>query len=129
MNGNYLLDTNIAIAFLENEAAVVTAIREATNVWLPSIALGELCYGARKSGRPQHNLSHVQALAEQLTIVECGAQTAWHYGEIKEQLRAKGRPIPDNDLWIAAIAKEHGLTLWTRDNHFAEVPDLQLKSE
>jgi hypothetical protein len=72
MNGNYLLDTNIAIAFLENEAAVVTAIREATNVWLPSIALGELCYGARKSGRPQHNLSHVQALAEQLAIVSAG---------------------------------------------------------
>jgi tRNA(fMet)-specific endonuclease VapC len=54
----------------------------------------------------------------------CDAATAREYGRIKEILRAKGKPIPENDIWIAAMAVQHGLTLATRDQHFGEVPNL-----
>jgi len=56
--------------------------------------------------------------------VGCDAVTAQQYGRIKNDLRAKGRPIPENDIWIAAVAVQHGLTVVSRDDHFTEVTDL-----
>lgn len=54
----------------------------------------------------------------------CSATTGNHYGQVKQRLRAKGRPIPENDIWIAATALQYGLTVVTRDGHFNEVEDL-----
>jgi len=58
----------------------------------------------------------------------CQATTAQQYGDIKNQLRAKGRPIPENDIWIAAIAMQYQLTLVARDGHFHEVDGLQVEA-
>jgi tRNA(fMet)-specific endonuclease VapC len=55
------------------------------------------------------------------------AITAQHYGRIRNDLRAIGRPVPENDLWIAAIARQHGLTLVTRDQHFQHIVGLSLE--
>jgi tRNA(fMet)-specific endonuclease VapC len=66
----------------------------------------------------------VEELAEETTVLSCDAGTAAQYGEIKNQLRAKGRPLPENDIWIAAIAIQHGLTLVSRDRHFEEIEAL-----
>jgi tRNA(fMet)-specific endonuclease VapC len=57
-------------------------------------------------------------------VLGCDAVTAQQYGRIKNDLRSKGRPIPENDIWIAAVAVQHGLTVVSRDDHFAEVTDL-----
>ena len=57
----------------------------------------------------------------------CDEQTANEYGLIKISLRAKGRPIPDNDAWIAALARQYNLPLATRDEHFAEVEGVVLE--
>jgi tRNA(fMet)-specific endonuclease VapC len=57
-------------------------------------------------------------------VLACDAETAQHYGRIRNVLLAKGRPIPENDIWIAASARQHGLTLVTRDGHFGSVEDL-----
>ncbi len=57
-------------------------------------------------------------------VLACDADTARQYGTIKHALRLKGRPIPDNDIWIAAIARQYHLMLVTRDTHFAEVDEL-----
>jgi len=59
-----------------------------------------------------------------LSVLACDQATAREYGQIKARLRAKGRPLPENDIWIAAIARLHGLTLVTRDQHFREVEGL-----
>jgi tRNA(fMet)-specific endonuclease VapC len=56
MSGRYLLDTNIIIALFADEVAIKNSLAQADEVFIPSIAIGELCYGARKSGRPQENL-------------------------------------------------------------------------
>ncbi|MBH8563731.1 type II toxin-antitoxin system VapC family toxin [Nostoc sp. CENA67] len=118
MSGRYLLYTNIIIALFADEAVIKNNLAQADEVFISSIAIGELCYGARKSGRPQENLARVDELVANSTVLGCDAETARQYGEIKNKLRLKGRPLPENDIWIAALALQYGLTLVTRDGHF-----------
>jgi tRNA(fMet)-specific endonuclease VapC len=118
------LDTNVIIDLLANDEAVRTMLGEAEEAFVSSIAIGELYYGAEKSTRPEENVSRIDQFAAGTTVLGCDTETARHYGRIKNMLRAKGRPIPENDLWIAAVARQHGLTLVTRDKHFTEIEDL-----
>ncbi|MEA5574914.1 PIN domain-containing protein [Anabaena sp. UHCC 0451] len=60
--------------------------------------------------------------------MDCNIETSRKYGEIKNQLRLKGRPLPENDIWIAAISLQYNLILVTRDAHFQEVENLQTVS-
>lgn len=126
MSGKYLLDTNIIIALFADEAAVKNSLAQADDVFIPSIAIGELCYGARKSKQTQANLARIDEMVANSTVLKCDAETAGKYGEIKNNLRLKGRPLPENDIWIAAIALQHDLILVTRDAHFQEVENLQI---
>jgi tRNA(fMet)-specific endonuclease VapC len=125
MSGKYLLDTNIIIALFVDEAIVKDSLTQASEVFIPSIVIGELCYGARKSGRVGTNLARVDELVADSRILVCDAETARQYGEVKNKLRLRGRPLPENDVWIAALALQHVLTLVTRDAHFQEVENLQ----
>jgi tRNA(fMet)-specific endonuclease VapC len=125
MSGRYLLDTNIIIALFASEASVINNLAQADEVFISSIALGELYFGARKSGRAEKNLERIEEFAASSTIIECDASTARQYGDVKNKLRIKGRPLPENDVWIAALALQYGLTLVTRDAHFQEVESLQ----
>jgi tRNA(fMet)-specific endonuclease VapC len=127
MNGKYLLDTNIVIAIFADEAVVRQKLAGAGEVFVPSIVLGELYYGAQKSARIASNVARVDEFASDNIVLVCDTETARHYGEIKSELRAKGRPIPENDIWIAAIAKQHQLTLVTRDGHFNNVDRLLIE--
>ncbi len=127
MSGRYLLDTSILIALLADETAVKEKLAQADEVFVPSIAMGELYYGAWKSHRVQENLARIDELAGDSTVLGCGIEVARHYGEIKNALRVKGRPIPENDLWIAAIAVAYGLILATRDAHFNELAALMVE--
>lgn len=125
MSGRFLLDTNIVIALFADEAIVKDNLAQASEVFIPSIVIGELCYGARKSGRVEANLARVDELVAGSTILVCDAETARQYGEVKNKLRLKGCPLPENDVWIAAFAIQHDLILVTRDTHFQEVESLK----
>jgi tRNA(fMet)-specific endonuclease VapC len=127
MSGRFLLDTNVVIAVLEGEAVVRDQLAQADEVFVSSIALGELYFGAGKSGSPQTNRVRVDELASANVVLGCDTDTARWYGEVKNALRLKGRPIPENDIWIAAIALQHGLTLITRDGHFNKVDGLMIE--
>ncbi len=120
MSGRFLLDTNIVIALFAQEAAVVRRLDEDTVVFVPSTVLGELYYGAHNSGRAEANKARIDQFAARSAILACDLLTAQHYGQIKNDLRAKGRPIPENDIWIAAVARQYRLTLVSRDEHFNE---------
>ena len=122
--GRFLLDTNIVIALFANEAIVQQRLAEANEVFVPSIVLGELYYGARKSARVEENLARIDEFVASNTVLPSDAATAQQYGDIKSKLRAKGRPIPENDIWIAAIALQYQLTVVARDGHFHEVDGL-----
>jgi len=126
MNGRYLLDTNIVIALFGGEQSVVDKLATAPEVFIPSIVLGELYYGVQRSTRVAQNHTRVDAFAAESVVLSCNANTALWYGLVKNDLRLKGRPIPENDVWIAALARQHDLTVVSRDGHFAEVPDLEI---
>jgi tRNA(fMet)-specific endonuclease VapC len=128
MNGNFLLDTNIVIAIFAQEKTVLQRLAEADQVFVSSIVLGELYYGAQKSGRRAENITRVDEFAASNAVLDCTTRTANIYGEVKNRLRAKGRPLPENDIWIASLAIQYGLTLVTRDSHFTDVDNLSVET-
>lgn len=128
MSGRYLLDTNIVIAMFAAETAVTDRLGEASEIFVPSVVLGELYYGARNSKRVEQNVARVEEFAAKSPVLGCDADTARRYGEVKHSLRMKGRPIPENDIWVAAIAVQYDLTLIARDAHFSEVDGLRTEA-
>ena len=127
LNGKYLLDTNVAIALFAGDLAVQEKVRNAEYIVAAPPVIGELCFGAQKSDRVTENLHKIVILVQQSIVFPCDLETAQWYGIIKERLQRKGRPIPNNDIWIAAIAMQHDLILVTRDAHFDEVESLQIE--
>ncbi len=127
MNGRFALDTNIIVARFAGDENVVAKSKEANAVFVPSIVLGELYFGAQKSGRVEENMQRVDDLAASEATLDCDAETARFYAIIKNQLRLQGKPIPENDMWIAAVALRYDLTLVTRDAHFGNVEDLRVE--
>ncbi len=125
MSGNVLLDTNIVIALSVNDSSVLERLEEDVTVFLSSIVLGELFFGAYRSSRVSENLARITEFAANNTLLVCDSDTARHYGQIKSNLRRAGRPIPENDIWIAATARQHDLTLVSRDAHFDHVEGLE----
>ena len=127
-NGNYLLDTNVVIGMFAGDKAIEEKMQDRTNFILAPPVVGELYYGAQKSDRVAENLHRINTFVEDHIFLSCDLETAQWYGIIKDQLRRKGRPIPNNDIWIAAIAMQRGLILVTRDAHFDAVESLQTES-
>jgi tRNA(fMet)-specific endonuclease VapC len=128
VNGRFLLDTNIVIALIARDSAVEHGLASAEKVYVPSLVLGELYFGARASTQKDRNLARIDEFAAANAVLVPDVATAREYGTLKAALRAKGRLIPENDIWIAAIAQQHGLTLITRDAHFQEVEGLAVGS-
>jgi tRNA(fMet)-specific endonuclease VapC len=128
MTGKFLLDTNIIIALFAKERRVLQKLRNAERVYLSSIAVGELLYGAHKSTQARSNIARIEEFAAANSVLACDLGTARHYGRVKDRLRRKGRPLPENDIWMAALARQHGLMLVSRDAHFTEVENLTLKA-
>jgi len=125
MSGRYLLDTNVIIALFADEKDVKENLAAAEEVFLPSIAIGELCYGARKSGKPRENLDRIDEFAAASVVLGCDTETARHYGDTKNKLRLRGQALPEYDIWIAALARQYNLTLATRDRRFRVIDDLK----
>ena len=127
-SGKYLLDTNIIIALIEGDQTVLSNLDKAPEVFISAVALGELFFGAAKSGRPAENIARVERFAIGRSIISSDLEVARAYGTLKQQLKVKGRPIPENDLWIASAAICHGMVLVTRDSHFSVVEGLSTSS-
>jgi len=72
-------------------------------------------------------MTQVREFTKNATVLACSMETAEHYGQIKNELKTKGHPLPENDIWIAAIARQHALTVVTRDQHFKEIDALLLE--
>lgn len=94
MSGRFLLDTNIIIALLNGDEAVLSNLDDASEVFIPAVALGELFFGAAKSGRPLENVERVERFASGRTIVSCDLDVAREYGRLKQRLRERGGSFP-----------------------------------
>jgi tRNA(fMet)-specific endonuclease VapC len=125
MNGEFLLDTNTVIRFFAHDPAVERRFDANSRILLPIFVLGELYYGALKSSLVDENCHRIDDFLGRVEILEATLGTAYEFGMLKTELERKGRMIPENDLWIAAIAREHELTLVSDDRHFAVVDDLR----
>jgi tRNA(fMet)-specific endonuclease VapC len=122
-----LLDTNAIVALQKEDPAFLALLQQGGDLFIPAVVIGELYYGAANSGRVAQNIKAIDDLVVENVILTCDATTAKFYGQIRHQLRQKGRPIPENDIWIAAVAIQHALTLVTRDVHFQEVTGLPVE--
>jgi tRNA(fMet)-specific endonuclease VapC len=127
MSTSYLLDSSVLVQFLKKDTMVLQRFVEAEAVYISTIALGELYYGAEHSDDVQKSLDKVNTLANTINILPVDSTTGKVYGHIKHMQRAKGRMLPDNDLWIAAAAIQYKLTLAARDQHFTWVTGLALE--
>lgn len=127
MTGNKcLLDSNVIVDLMSNDTAISYALNKVDLVYVPVIVKGELEYGALYSANPDKHLSKFSSFLVDCTLLPIDGDTAKVYANIKVLLRKKGKPIPDNDIWIAAIAIQHNIPLYTRDSHFNEIEGIQL---
>ena len=120
-----ILDTYGLSAMADGDATLEPVLRRASGIALPVIVLGEYRYGIRQSrnrARYERWLAEAMAGCQVLNVDE---ETAGHYAEVREELKSKGHPIPANDLWIAALARQHRLPVLSRDEHFDFVPGLK----
>jgi tRNA(fMet)-specific endonuclease VapC len=126
MNGSrVLLDTNIVASYFNQEISLQPHFADAI-IYVPSIVIGELYFGAYHSQRVMANVNRITEFVALNTVLNCDVEVADQYGKIRLNLKIKGRPIPENDIWIAATALRYGLPLVSRDEHFKEVDDLTL---
>jgi tRNA(fMet)-specific endonuclease VapC len=127
MSGNALLDTNVFVRVLGGDPAADACLRQLDRAYLCMIVMGELWHGAENSARPEESRHAVEKLAKRFDWLPGSHAVAVEFGRIKHDLRKRGRPIPENDVWIAAFAKAHSLLLLTNDQHFAEVDGLKVQ--
>ena len=118
-----LLDSNAYSHFMRGREDVGKVVRGAEEVLLSAIVVGELLYGFRGGSNFDQNVASLRSFLDSpyVSLVDVGPVTADRYGRIAASLRAKGRPIPTNDIWIAAHAMETGADLVSADSHFAHV--------
>lgn len=121
-----LLDTNAYTALTRNVADAVAIIKYAPSVYFNSVIVGELLAGFAAGSKESDNKAKLNCFLE-IDKVEClsvDAATSEFYASIYRELRRKGRPIPTNDLWIAATALQYDLALFSYDRHFQMVEGL-----
>jgi predicted nucleic acid-binding protein len=120
-----ILDTNALSALLDKEAALLEAIRPARELALPVIVLGEFRFGigvSRRRDQYETWLRRDLSLFRVLPVVE---ETSLYYAAIRSELKASGSPIPANDAWIAALARQHRMPIVSRDTHFDKVRSIE----
>jgi tRNA(fMet)-specific endonuclease VapC len=121
-----IVDTNRYSDAARGDRTARDAIEAAEQTFLPIVVLGELRAGFRSGTRGSENERQLQTFLRTPTVhvLPLDEATTVHYGAIFQQLRQQGTPIPTNDMWIAALALQHGLHLFERDAHFDRLPQL-----
>jgi tRNA(fMet)-specific endonuclease VapC len=125
-SGDVLLDTSVVIPFFKGDQSVRANLQAAGIIFLAQPALGELYCGALLSANLAKTRGEIENFLAAVTVLSPGLATAEHYGRIRASLSKAGTPIPENDIWIAALAVEHGLPLAARDAHFNQINGLQV---
>jgi len=124
----YALDTNAVSALLEGDASLTKLLEGETRFALPIIVIGEYRYGLLRSRHRRQLDAMVDELVAAADILSVGLQTTLVYAQVRERLRARGRPLPENDVWLAALCIEAGVDLVTRDRDFDHVEGLRVVS-
>jgi tRNA(fMet)-specific endonuclease VapC len=113
-----ILDTNALSAAADDDSRVVALLGRAEQMVLPVIVLGEYRHGIAQSRNRASYESWLAELLPDCVVLDIQEPTTHYYAEISLELKRKGKPIPTNDLWIAALCRQHSLPLLSRDRHF-----------
>jgi tRNA(fMet)-specific endonuclease VapC len=117
-----IVDTNALSAAADDDPAVIAILARADQMAIPVIVLGEYRYGIAQSRSRAKYESWLTDLLRDCMVLDINEPTTHHYAGIVLELKRIGKPIPTNDLWIAALCRQHSLPLLSRDHHFDLVP-------
>ena len=113
-----ILDTNALSAAADNEATLVAILARAEELAIPVIVLGEYRHGIAPSRNRANYENWLSGLLNDCMVLDINEPTTHYYAEISLELKRKGKPIPTNDIWIAALCRQHSLPLLSQDRHF-----------
>jgi len=125
MPSDHLLDTNTVVFLFQDHPKVRAQMAFYRPALIPFITVTELLYGTKRSGRPLHNLREYGVFLSKFKILYPDRGTLDIHSDLRVTIERLGRPIPQNDLWQAAIAIQHDAILVTNDSHFAAMPGLR----
>ena len=120
-----ILDTNALSAAADREPAALELVARAERVAVPVIVLGEYRLGIAQSRHYTSYKNWLRNWITAVTVLDIEEETTQHYAAIGLELKKRGRPIPANDLWIAALCRQHALPLLSRDRHFDVVAGIR----
>ena len=123
---NVLLDISAVIDLFKGNAEILKLLSVTQNIYVSSIVIGELYYGVQRAANIEKHTAQVEDFVSLCKVLSVTLGTSKFYATIKNELRKKGKPIPENDIWIAATAIESNLHLITLDKHFSEIDNLKL---
>ncbi|HEY4330739.1 MAG TPA: type II toxin-antitoxin system VapC family toxin [Phycisphaerae bacterium] len=120
------LDTNRYSDMARGQVDALDIVANASEVYVPFVVIGELRAGFKQGSREAANEEKLQVFLARpgVVILYADEETTREYASIEARLRKQGRAIPSNDVWIAAITIQHGLTLYSRDPHFDNLPEI-----
>ena len=123
-----LIDTNIYSYALKGDGDVVKVLRKAEEIGFSVISIGELLSGFKGGGRELKNREELETFLDspRVVVYSVNEDTSEFYAEILHNLRKIGKPVPTNDIWIAAVAFQNGLQLFTKDTHVKTIAGLSL---
>ena len=120
-----IVDTNALSAILDGDSAIAPVFERADVLAIPVITLGEYRFGISQSKRRAEHENSLQRNLPLYQILSITEETSEHYAQLRLALKRAGTPIPSNDLWIAALCRQHGFPVLSKDRHFDRVKGLR----
>lgn len=114
---------------MKGDANVIDALQHTTQIGISSISIGELLSGFKAGNKEAQNRKELNSFLDspRVELYSIDEVTAEYYNSVLNQLKKQGTPIPTNDIWIAAVAFQHGLEMFTKDKHFPHIDGLLMK--
>jgi tRNA(fMet)-specific endonuclease VapC len=125
LKSTVILDTNGLSAVADGDAALEPILRQASEIAVPVIVLGEYRYGIQQSRDRQRYEQWLTESLPNFRVLDVDDATAISYATVRHELKRAGTPIPSNDAWIAALCRQHAFSLLSRDRHFDLVRGLE----
>lgn len=120
-----ILDTNAVSALFAGDPSIAEILGEEEQHHLPVIVIGEYRYGLLRSRHRGRLGRLLDLLIHESIVLPADVETTFHYANLREDLRRRGRPIPENDVWVAALSTQFALPIVSRDSHFDEVSGVE----
>ena len=123
-----ILDTNALSDFFQDVKALKPHLEQADIVCLPVIVLGEFRFGLKSSKKHRVLKAKLDEFVEETSVLAIEETTTHHYADVRRELKDAGTPIPENDVWIAALVRQHRLPLLSNDQHFDYVKGIERRN-